>query len=233
MNKTVLFDLDSTLLQMDQNLFIKKYFSLVAAKAEKLGYPAEAFMKLFTKAAYAIVGNDGSKTNEALFWGIMQTGFPEIDKLKQEFLKFYKEDFPSLSYIAVQTDIPRRIIDELNRKGYTLILATNPLFPKECTYERMRWAGLAPADFAYITTYENSSYCKPNHAYYEEIFHKLALPIQGSYMVGNDVFDDFSDLPAGIQGILITDWLINTRNLSTDMPSFSLSGFLNYIKECW
>lgn len=233
MRKIILFDLDSTLLQMDQNLFIKEYFSLVADKAEALGYPVEDFMKSFTKAAYAIVGNDGSKTNEALFWEIMRLGYPDIGILKEEFQKFYKEEFPRLSYLVRKNDIPRNIIDELKRKGYTLILATNPLFPKECTYERIRWAGLAPADFAYITTYENSCYCKPNHAYFEEIFQKLALPIQGSYMVGNDVSDDFSDLPAGIQGILITDYLINTKHLSIDRPSFSLSSFLEYIRECW
>lgn len=233
MSKIVLFDLDSTLLQMDQNLFVKEYFSLVGDKAEALGYPTEAFMRLFTKAAYAIVENDGSKTNENLFWSIMQTGFPKIEKLKEEFKIFYKEEFPSLSRIVRKNDIPRKIIEELKKREYTLILATNPLFPRECTYERIRWAGLKPTDFVYITTYENSCYCKPNRAYFEEIFQKLELPAEGSYMVGNDLSDDFSDLPLGMQGILITDYLINSKHLNIDMPSFSLSEFLEYIKECW
>ena len=51
MKKIFLFDLDSTLLQMDQDLFLKKYFSLIYVKAKSLGFEPEAFMQAFNKMA--------------------------------------------------------------------------------------------------------------------------------------------------------------------------------------
>ncbi len=231
MNKIVLFDLDSTLLQMNQDLFIKKYFYLVHEKAKKLGYPADNFLKAFSKSAYAIIDNLGSMTNEELFWRQMSKEYPDIDKLKKEFDDFYNFEFDSISSIVNKTTVPNEIIQVLKQKNYRIILATNPLFPKICTYKRMHWAGLNPNDFDYITTYENSSYCKPNHLYYEEIFHKLNLEMEGSIMIGNDVSDDFSDLPKPISKILVTDYVINTKNLPIDMPAFRLHELLDYIKE--
>ena len=67
------------------------------------------------------------------------------------------------------------LIKELKSKGYNLILATNPLFPRIATLNRIKWAGLDENDFTLITTYENSHFCKPNLKYYEEIINKLNL----------------------------------------------------------
>lgn len=230
-NKTILFDLDSTLLQMNQDLFLKKYFALIYKKASELGYDADSFMKIFSKAAFSIISNDGSMTNESLFWGIMEKYYPNIDELKEQFNSFYENEFSTLSSIVNKSSTSNDIIQCLKKKGYTLILATNPLFPRVCTVQRMKWAGLNPDDFVLITTYENSRYCKPNHLYYEEIFKNLNIPMDGAIMVGNDLSDDFSDIPEGISKILITDYLINKNNAEIDMPSFQLNEFLEYVKE--
>ena len=50
-------------------------------------------------------------------------------------------------------------------------------------------------------------------------------------MVGNDLSDDFSDLPNEMNKILITDFLINTKNLEINMPSYTLDEFLQHVKE--
>ena len=42
---TVLFDLDGTLLPMDQDLFVKTYFSGIAKKVAPLGYEPEKLIK--------------------------------------------------------------------------------------------------------------------------------------------------------------------------------------------
>ena len=42
---TVLFDLDGTLLPMDQDLFTKKYFGALAAKLAPHGYDPEQLIK--------------------------------------------------------------------------------------------------------------------------------------------------------------------------------------------
>lgn len=231
MSKVILFDLDSTLLQMNQDLFLKKYFSLIYIKAKSLGYNPDEFMKVFNKAAFSIVGNDGSMTNEDLFWSMMEPTYPNISDLKDVFEEFYLNEFNSISEIVNKNSLSNEIIQVLKKKGYTIILATNPLFPKVCTYQRIKWAGLNPDDFDYITTYEHCRYCKPNHKYYEEIFEALNLDMAGSIMVGNDLSDDFSDIPSEMDKILITDHLINTKNLEITMPRFTLSEFLNHVKE--
>lgn len=231
MNKVILFDLDSTLLQMNQDLFLKEYFSLIYSKVKKLGLNPDEFMKVFSKAAYAIIKNDGTQTNEDVFWNNMKEYYPNVEELKNTFEDFYRNEFNSISKIVNKNMYSNEIIQTLKKKGYTIILATNPLFPKICTEQRILWAGVNPKDFDYITTYENSTYCKPNHLYYEEIFHKLNLDMKNSIMIGNDLSDDFSDLPEEISKILITDYLINTKNLPINMPTYTLKEFLSFAKE--
>ncbi len=231
MKPVILFDLDCTLLQMNQDIFLKQYFNLVYMKAKELGYQPDEFLQTFSKAAYTIVKNDGRVTNEELFWKQMKKTYPDVDRLKDVFYDFYLNEFNTISNIVQVQSISNEIIKELKKKGYFIILATNPLFPRICTEQRIRWANMNPDDFDYISTYENSTYCKPNHLYYEEIFEKLNLKMEGSIMVGNDVEDDFSDLPKEIKKILITDFLINTNNLKIDMPTYTLTEFLNFVKE--
>lgn len=231
MKKIFLFDLDSTLLQMDQDLFLKKYFSLIYVKAKSLGFEPEAFMQAFNKMAYGITKNDGSRTNEKLFWDGMKEYYSDIENVKECFDDFYRNEFKSISSIVNKNDTSSNIIKYLKNKGYTLILATNPLFPAVCTYERMTWAGLDYKDFDYITTYDKCTYCKPKAEYYEEIFNVLGLNKEEAIMVGNDLSDDFSDLPKEIDKVLITDYLINTKSLPITMPAYTLDEFYQYIKE--
>lgn len=225
MKNIFLFDLDSTLLQMDQDLFLKKYFEKIILKTND-----PKFMKIFNDAALAILDNDGSITNEELFWNYLSKYYPDTKKYNELFNDFYNNEFKEISSIVNKNDIPRQIIDYLKSKGYIIILATNPLFPKICTYERISWAGLSYKDFDYITTYENCTYCKPKKEYYLEIFNKLNLDMNNAVMIGNDLMDDFYYLPSEIDKVLITDHLINSKNLEITMPCFTLIEFLDYIK---
>ena len=50
--------------------------------------------------------------------------------------------------VAVVTNLSRTI-QELKEKGYNIILATNPIFPKVATLNRIKWANLNPNDFIY------------------------------------------------------------------------------------
>ena len=93
-----------------------------------------------------------------------------------------------------------------------MILATNPIFPQVATYSRIRWAGLDPDDFTFITTYENSSYCKPNVEYYREIVEKMNLDPHQCLMIGNDVEEDMVSANLGMDSYLVTNCLINSKN---------------------
>ena len=91
------------------------------------------------------------------------------------------------------------------------MLATNPFFPAIATHKRVRWAGLEPEEFAFITTYENSSYCKPNLEYFRQLLDALGLQPEECVMVGNDALEDTAAAQLGIPVFLLTDCLLNKK----------------------
>ena len=58
--KTVLFDLDGTLLPMDQDAFTKGYFTLLVQKLAPHGYDPAALVDNIWAGTAVMVANDGS-----------------------------------------------------------------------------------------------------------------------------------------------------------------------------
>jgi FMN phosphatase YigB (HAD superfamily) len=112
------------------------------------------------------------------------------------------------------------------------VLATNPLFPAVATESRIRWAGLAPGDFALYTTYENIGCCKPNLAYYAEILRRMALVGSECLMVGNDVGEDMVAETLGMKVFLLTDCLINKDDADiTRWPHGGFDDLMAYLRR--
>ena len=88
---------------------------------------------------------------------------------------------------------------------------------------RMNWAGVNIDDFSYITSYENSHYCKPSKEYYTEIAELLDLNPAECLMVGNNATEDMVAREAGMEVFLLTDCLINDDNV--DLSQFRRGGF--------
>ena len=231
---TVLFDLDGTLLPMDQDLFIKAYFKGLAARLAPCGYDPHALIDSIWKGTAAMVSNDGSRSNEETFWNYFASVFGEDARQDEpKFRTFYETEFQNIQKVCGYTSAAREVIDLVHQMGYRAVLATNPIFPAIATESRMRWAGLAPSDFEYYTTYENSTCCKPNPAYYTEILNKLGLCPKECVMVGNDAVEDTAALKAGIpQVFLLTDCLINKSG--QDLIQYPQGGFrelTNWLKQ--
>ena len=68
------------------------------------------------------------------------------------------------------------------------------------------------SDFEGYTTYENSSFSKPNPKYYEELINRYSLVPDECLMVGNDVEEDMIAGTLGMHVYLITDCLLNKKN---------------------
>ena len=68
MLKYVLFDLDGTLLPMDQDVFVRAYFKELVKKIAPLGYEPEKLKNAVWTGMKYMVGNDGTQTNEEVFW---------------------------------------------------------------------------------------------------------------------------------------------------------------------
>ena len=208
--KMILFDLDGTLLPMDQELFVKTYFGKLATRVAPHGYDPKLLVDAIWKSTAAMIGNEGKKTNEAVFWDAFAAEFGEdVRKDEPLFDAFYREEFDTVKVSCGYDPAAARSVYALKEKGFRIALATNPIFPSMATECRIRWAGLKPSDFELFTTYENSSYCKPSLAYYERILEALGATADECLMVGNDVAEDMVAQKLGMKVFLMTECLLN------------------------
>ena len=231
---TILFDLDGTLLPMDQDTFVKAYFGGLAKKLAPHGYKPEELINTVWAGTAAMVKNDGSHTNEIAFWKRFVSVYGE-ERARRDyplFEAFYRENFDEVAKVCGYDPRARQVIDFLKERGVRRVLATNPLFPSVATEKRMAWAGLSPTDFEYFTTYENSRFCKPNPAYYRDILEKIGCVPEECALVGNDVGEDMIAKDLGMQVFLLTDCIINKNNVSVDgYPHGGFDELMDWLKK--
>ena len=103
----------------------------------------------------------------------------------------------------------QRAVETLVAKGYSLVLATMPMFPLVAVKIRLSWAGIDPDVFARITCFENSTSVKPKLDYYAENLAALGLRGKDVLMVGNNTVEDLAALDAGFDGFLVTDYALD------------------------
>lgn len=208
--KAVLFDLDGTLLPMDQDVFIKTYFTGLVKKLAPHGRQPDTLIRSIWAGTGAMVANDGGCTNEEVFWRSFAEFFgPDVRNDEPILNDYYANEFQQVREVCGFDPRAKQIVDGLHRAGVQVILATNPLFPAIATRSRIRWAGLQPEDFSLVTTYENSRHCKPNPDYYRDILASMKLDAADCIMVGNDVDEDMVAQQLGMQVFLLTPCLIN------------------------
>ncbi len=230
---TILFDLDGTLLPMDQDVFVKNYFKALATKLAAVGYEPKKLMDSIWTGTAAMVKNDGSISNESVFWNKFQEIYGDrIFNDKVLFDEFYHNEFQTVKACCGYNPKAAQAVAEIKNAGYRVALATNPIFPSIATESRIRWAGLEIDDFELYTTYENSSYCKPNPDYYRAIAQKLGVNPEECLMVGNDAIEDTAAQVAGMQVFLLTDCLINKNDADISAyPNGDFEQLLEFIKN--
>ena len=230
--KVILFDLDGTLLPMDQDIFLKDYFNRMVKKLAPHGYEPNTLVKSIYAGTNAMIANDGSATNETVFWNSFTKFFGEQARKDEPlFDDYYRNEFQEVKHSCGFLPEASTTIHTLRDRGYRVVLATNPLFPSIATESRIRWAGMTPEDFELFTTYENSRFCKPNLKYYEEILEKLGVTPAECLMVGNDVGDDMVVEQLGMKVFLIPRDLINKecKDIS-NYPQGTLDDLLAYLE---
>ena len=214
MIKAILFDLDGTLLPMNQNEFVKGYFGLLCEKLTPFGYEPKTVVSAIWAATKAMIKNDGKKFNEEVFWeNFSDILGKEILELKYIFDKFYIEEFKKTKENCGYNPQAKEVINLVKENGLRVVCATNPIFPKQATMHRMNFAGLEVEDFEYFTHYENSKYCKPNPDYYRQVLDVTGLKPEECIMVGNDATEDVAAMELGIRVFLLTDCLINEKSV--------------------
>ncbi len=212
MFKAVLFDLDGTLLNIDMNIFLHKYFDRMQKMAFDAGYAdSERLVEQVFKSTGRMISDRNPRySNEEIF---MQDFFANWRYSEKEFRgffdSFYEREFPLLQPFCKPFPGVVEMMEKLFERDLKVVIATNAVFPLTALQQRLSWAGVGHFDFDLITSYEVMHFCKPHKEYYQEIAGLIGVEPEECLMVGNDIGED---LPAGIIGMktfLVEDMLID------------------------
>ena len=232
MIKAILFDLDGTLLPQDPDKFTAEYFRLLAVHHGIFGLDPKLTVDCVWKGTVAMLKNNGDDTNENVFWRMFEEDFGKSKaEVKPLFDDFYANDFDELKKQCGFTESAAAAVVAAKNRGVPVVLATNPIFPVEAQIKRAMWAGVNPDDFIFVTSYENSRFCKPHTEYYIDIANALGVKPEECLMIGNDTSDDFSAAKIGMTVFLVTDCLINKSNIDiAGFPHGNADDAVKFIK---
>lgn len=132
--EAILFDMDGTLLPMDQRIFVKHYFGELAKVLAPYGVDGEALNTALWGGVRAMVKNDGTKSNEEVFWDYfdqyIQIGQGR-DELERIITKFYTNEFHKVKEYMGENPLARKMVETAHAQAPKVILATNPKYFEE------------------------------------------------------------------------------------------------------
>ena len=215
MTYTLLFDLDDTLLDTNIETFIPAYFQ---AFSEHLApyVPSDIMLPALISGFQKMMeGEDLTRTLQDVFEDdfYIKIGVDRQD-LEEIIKDFYDIIFPKLSVITDPRPEAVPLIEWAMSQGYRVAIATDPLFQREATRHRLRWAGFDPDQFELVSSFENFHFSKSHAAYYAEMLGQLGWPDGPVVMIGNDMQRDI--IPADKLGL--KTYLIETESASKSGP---------------
>lgn len=213
MLNTVLLDLDATVLPMNMDEFVQKYFHEMAKMFNDL-IDGKLLAGYVMNSTEHMIRNLEDRSNEEVFFErFAELIDGDVKVFQNRFDEFYDAGFLNAKSATQQSETMINAAKLLQKKGYTLVLATNPLFPMRANHHRIAWAGLSPDDFTYISSIENNNYCKPHLEYYREVLEAIGKNPEDCMMVGNDALEDMIAAKLGIKTYLVEDHLLNKHNV--------------------
>ena len=230
--EAILFDLDGTLLPMDNDLFVRTYMGLLTKKMAPFGYDPELLISALWKGTGKMIKNDGSKTNAEVFWSLCEEVFGKriFDDIPV-FDSFYDNEFHGTASVTFPTPLAQKAVDLAREREDRVILATNPFFPAVAVRSRLSWARVSPESFDLITTYENSRFCKPNPAYYVEIAEKMKLDPKNCLMVGNNEVEDIASAQSlGMDTFYLNDFPV-CKGEGPETPKGSFEDLIAFLQK--
>ena len=208
--RAIFFDLDGTLLPMELDEFLGAYFEAIANFVAAHGLDAATFSAGLKAGIKAMAVHDDGRTNADAYW---EAFFSHADRDAADWDEllagFYERDFGAIGAGVVPNSAAARAIETLAAKGYPLVLATMPMFPRRAVEWRLSWAGIDASRFGRITSFENSTSVKPKLAYYAENVAACGLAGEDVLMVGNNTVEDLAIRGLGADAFLVTDPLLD------------------------
>ena len=210
MLKAVVFDMDETLLSINLNAFILRYFKDVSSmladigRRSRGGTMARLGTILVDLNANRRSGTD-NRTNLAFYQEEVErrcgiclsdpTIYEAFTYYEREVLPYKNDDMIN----AKAMPGAHAALQAVQDAGLRCALFTNPSFPQGAIECRMGWGDLADAPFELVTHMGNATRCKPDATYYLEQLQVMGLEPHEVLMVGNDPKRDFPSPDCGIQ----------------------------------
>lgn len=202
MSLTLLLDLDDTLLVNDIREFLPKYLKAFAVFAADV-LPPDRFISSLMAATDRMMANRRPDCTlreifEEAFYPAVRLSPAAFEPLAE---RFYREVFPSLQPLTRPNPATAGLIDQAMQRGYGLVVATDPLFPRTAIEQRLAWAGLPPQEYPFLVvpSYESMHFSKSDPAYYAEILSSAGWPEGPIVMVGDALDRDIR--PAQLMGL--------------------------------
>lgn len=207
MYQAIFFDMDETLLMMDEKKFLEEYLRRVAEFFEvKMPGQGKRAAKIVATGGEMLRKPHPGVTNEQFFWDFLEQN-SEWKRVELEplFLQFYQEEFGKIEAAQKADRTIIEIVETLVQKGYPLIIATNPMLPEPANKHRVVWAGLEHIPWLDVTGYEHYCSCKPDPQYFLEICDRFGYQPEQCLMIGNSMIEDMGAKEAGLDFYLLLD----------------------------
>ena len=205
MIKTILFDLDNTLILFDEVKFFKAYIKKVAPIMSDIVAP-HILWRMVLRSTRAALHNNGDLTNKEVFFNTFTKGLEDkTAEIWNRFQQFYENEFDQLKSLVTANKGISEIFSLLTQKGIKIVIASNPFWPSLAMEKRMSWAGIFKEQVDLITHMENMHFCKPRLEYYQEICNKIMEKPEHCLMVGDDPVNDMIAGKTGMKTFLTTD----------------------------
>ena len=205
--KTVLIDMDGTLLNMGESAFETEYVKRMVIFLDQR-YPGKGkdIVKAVGYGGEMMKVSDGSRTNYDVFWESFEkaSGYTR-EEIEPVITVYYQNDYTHIGDEYVPDADMQAAVRLLQEKGYQLIVATTPVVPLIANQERVRWSGLSDINWKDITSFETYNYSKPNVKYFEQICEKHGLDPKECMMIGDSVVKDYPATELGMEFFLIVN----------------------------
>lgn len=195
----MLFDLDGTLLDVDLEAFLGRYFAGLGAMAAE-AFPGLDVMPAVLAATGAMQGVHPGLTNREVFDADFRekTGI-DLATAWEPFDAFYRDVFPGLLDGYGPREGARQAVEAAQAHGLKVAVATQPIFPAVAIRHRVDCAGLGDVPFDLVTSYETMQACKPLPAFFRQVAGLLDVEPSTCLMVGDDRVLDMSAADLGMR----------------------------------
>ena len=202
--------MDETLLSINLNAFILRYFKDVSSMLADIGRRSRGgTMARLGTILVDLNANRRSGTDNRTNLEFYRTeverrcGICLSDPIIYEAFTYYdREVLPHKNDDVINAHAmpgAHAALQAVQDAGLRCALFTNPSFPQGAIECRMGWGDLADAPFELVTHMGNTTRCKPDATYYLEQLQVMGLEPHEVLMVGNDPKRDFPSPACGIQ----------------------------------